>query len=145
MGGIFCGMTMHHGQRIGMGERPVQREAPSASPRDTVRAFGLFLVVILLLAILSLMVVAYRILSLPAPAESAGFFATTAGDGSGRKSGPTASVLPGFERRGASLVGEFIGQDGRSIRLVLDARTQKLIGARLLGQTEVGPRSIRGP
>jgi hypothetical protein len=45
-----------------------------------------------------------------------------------------AGALPGFQRRGATLVGEFRTRDGQTIRLVLDARTQAVIGIRVIGQ-----------
>ncbi len=40
--------------------------------------------------------------------------------------------LPGFQRRGNSVVGEVCTRDGQSLRLVLDARSQALIGFRVV-------------
>lgn len=40
--------------------------------------------------------------------------------------------LPGFQRRGNSVIGEVCTRDGQVLRLVLDARHQTLIGFRVL-------------
>jgi hypothetical protein len=40
--------------------------------------------------------------------------------------------MPGFQRRGSSLIGEFRTKDGQSIRLVIDARTHTVIGVKVL-------------
>jgi hypothetical protein len=47
--------------------------------------------------------------------------------------------LGGFQRRGALLVGEVTTRDGVPLRLVLDARTQALVGFRVLERTTDGP------
>ncbi|MFY8114700.1 MAG: hypothetical protein ACOVOC_10810 [Rhabdaerophilum sp.] len=47
--------------------------------------------------------------------------------------------LPGFQRRGSSVVGEVCTRDGQALRLVLDARNQALIGFRLLEPSEARP------
>lgn len=40
--------------------------------------------------------------------------------------------LPGFTKRGATLVGEFTGADGLRVRFVLDAASHRLIGFKVL-------------
>ena len=45
------------------------------------------------------------------------------------------AALPGFQRRGNTLVGELKGRDGSVVRLVFDARTQALIGLRIMEAT----------
>jgi len=42
------------------------------------------------------------------------------------------ATLPGFARRGNVLVGEMQGSHGASVRLVFDAKSQKLIGMKVL-------------
>ena len=44
----------------------------------------------------------------------------------------SAAPLPGFQRRGATYFGEFTTRDGEVIRLVVDARTQNIIGAKVI-------------
>lgn len=48
-------------------------------------------------------------------------------------------TLPGFQRRGNSLVGEVCTRNGQALRLVLDARNQTLIGFRLLEENRTRP------
>lgn len=43
-------------------------------------------------------------------------------------------AIPGFQRRGNTLVGEVVTQDGTNLRLVFDARTKTLIGMRMVPQ-----------
>lgn len=40
--------------------------------------------------------------------------------------------IPGFQRRGTSFVGDVRGSDGALLRLVFDARTQTLIGMKVI-------------
>ncbi|MCZ8376290.1 MAG: hypothetical protein O9342_13000 [Beijerinckiaceae bacterium] len=54
-------------------------------------------------------------------------------------------TLPGFQRRGNSVVGEVCTRDGQALRLVLDARNQTLIGFRLLETNEVRPGCPASP
>lgn len=51
--------------------------------------------------------------------------------------------LNGFQRRGNSLVGEVVTRDGTAMRLVFDARTQTLIGLRVLSHAPVTPAETR--
>jgi hypothetical protein len=47
--------------------------------------------------------------------------------------GPAAPLhLPGFQRRGNMLTGQVTAEDGRHLRLVIDARTNAIIGAKLV-------------
>lgn len=48
----------------------------------------------------------------------------------------SAQSLPGFQRRGSTYLGEFTTRDGQQIRLVIDARTQSVIGAKVIGVAE---------
>ncbi len=52
--------------------------------------------------------------------------------------------LPGFQRRGNSVVGEVCTRDGQVLRLVLDARHQTLLGFRVL-EGKAGDRQICAP
>lgn len=54
-------------------------------------------------------------------------------------------TLPGFQRRGNSVVGEVCTRDGQALRLVLDARSQALIGFRLLEPSEARPACSASP
>ncbi|WP_284177697.1 hypothetical protein [Rhabdaerophilum sp. SD176] len=54
-------------------------------------------------------------------------------------------TLPGFQRRGNSVVGEVCTRDGQALRLVLDARNQTLIGFRLLEPNEARPGCLASP
>lgn len=45
----------------------------------------------------------------------------------------------GFQRRGALLVGELTTRDGTPVRLVLDGRTQALVGFRVLERPAAAP------
>lgn len=51
--------------------------------------------------------------------------------------------LSGFQRRGNSLVGEVVTRDGTAMRLVFDARTQALIGLRVLARAPSIPHEPR--
>jgi hypothetical protein len=47
--------------------------------------------------------------------------------------------LSGFQKRGNALIGEVRTRDGTMLRLVFDARTQALIGLKVLATTPEGP------
>lgn len=46
--------------------------------------------------------------------------------------------VPGFQRRGNTVVGEVCTREGQTLRLVIDARTQALVGFRQLSPAESG-------
>lgn len=48
-----------------------------------------------------------------------------------------AAALPGFQRRGATYYGEFTTRDGEVIRLVIDAKTQNIIGAKVIRRNSI--------
>lgn len=47
-------------------------------------------------------------------------------------SAPSRAIPPGFQKRGTTWVGDMRTPDGMLIRLVLDGRTQTLIGAKII-------------
>ena len=49
------------------------------------------------------------------------------------------SAIPGFTRRGTSLVAEMRSQDGSLVRLVIDARSHTLIGAKVIEPAPIQP------
>jgi hypothetical protein len=48
-----------------------------------------------------------------------------------------AAPLPGFQRRGATYTGEFTTRDGEVIHLVVDVRTQNIIGAKVIRRMNI--------
>jgi hypothetical protein len=68
----------------------------------------------------------------PAPASDLASVVLSAPRGAPGSSLRQPEALPGFQRRGNSLVGEFTTRDGQLIRLVIDGRTHTIVGARVV-------------
>lgn len=96
---------------------------------------GLWLVGIVVLAILALAASVLANFSGGSPTSSDIALATpafTKGDSAITPAPPSRAIPPGFQKRGTTLVGEMRTPDGMLIRLVLDGRTQTLIGAKIV-------------
>jgi hypothetical protein len=55
---------------------------------------------------------------------------------------PASPLLPGFQKRGNTWIGDIRTTDGSTIRLVIDARNQMIIGHRVI-EPAVSPKAER--